>query len=351
MSFRNAKVHPVSVSPAEYHDVTMPRGQSAYPVSPSMLKEFAKCPDRWVRGYVPPDSDAKDRGNLLDTLILTPELFDIRYKVRPLTYETKGMECPTCKSVTDSRKCKKCGCDRVEKTVTEEWNWKSTTCQAWAEAQKPREVIDPEQLAAAQKAKARLLADERLAAFIGASRSQVLVTGEWHDEATGLVVPVRCLIDLLPDAKSEFQKCIGDFKSTRNAGRADFARDVFKFGHHIQAAFDLDLFIAATGEDRTTWCLIVQEPFPPYQPGRRMLDPTFLDMGRTQYVTALRRYCQCLATGAWGDYDDTPDAAQGWSIIEPENWMAQRVMAELPALVIPPEPNRDEPPTDDDLIP
>jgi hypothetical protein len=347
---RNAKVHPVSVSPAEYHDVRIPRGNRDYPVSPSMLKEFAKCPDRWVRGYVSPDSDAKDRGNLLDTLILTPELFDIRYKVHPPTYETKGMECPTCKSVTDSAKCAKCKTERVEIAVSNEWNWKSATCQKWVEAQRPREVIDPEQLESAQRAKARLLGDETLAAFIAASQTQVLVTAEWADEETGIVVPVRCLIDLVPDKASEFAKCLGDLKITRNASRAEFARDVFKFGHHLQGAFNLDLFTAATGEDRVSWCLIVQEAFPPYQPGKRLLDPTFLDLGRTQYVMALRNYCRCLKAGVWSGYDDTADAAQGWSVIEPENWMAQRVMAELPPLVIPPEPVRDKEPNDD-LIP
>jgi hypothetical protein len=305
MSFKNAKVVSVGVNPANYHNQEAKRGSKEFAVSPSSLREFWKCPRRWMDGYESPDSDAKDFGSLLDCRLLTPGEFDARYAIRPSTYK-------------DS----KTGEDKP-------FNLNSNVCKEWVKERGDREIVSSAQVASCNEAASRLMKDEIIAAWFDACDKQVLVTGEWHDEKTKMVVPVRCLMDFVPRVGTEFEKCLGDFKTTRNAGLQAWSRWCFQAGYHIQGAFDTDLFVAATGEDRMTWCFIVQESFAPWQTGKRMLSQEHgLDLGRLEYGRMLALYSQCLSTSCWPEYDDTDEAVQGWSLVTAEPWMENRMMFE-----------------------
>lgn len=326
MSIQNAKVIGGAVNPDDYHAVKHERGALDYPVSPSALKEFARCPRRWVKGYNPPESSAKAFGSLMDCIVLTPEQFSARYAVHPSGYKAVAMECPTCKSQSDSKSCRRCGVPRVPVETVRDWNWNSESCIEWKRNQGCRVIISQDDLTEVEEAAKALRADDVIAAFLDASDRQVLVEGEWHDEPTGLVVPVRCLIDLVPKVDSEFGKCVGDLKTSFTAALQPFSRNVHRFGYHVQAAFDLDLLVSSNGEDRNTWCLIVQESYAPWQPGKRILSQDFIELGRTEYRRALGLYCRCLSSGFWPGYDDTDEAVQGWSICNPEPWMGSEMM-------------------------
>lgn len=328
MRFINSKLIGSQVDAAEYHGQKIPRGMQAYPMSPSALKLFGHCPNRWLHGYQPPESEAKDWGSLLDCLVLTPELFSARYVVPPLTYTETRMKCPKCESLTDSKKCAKCKCDRIESEVSLLWSPQALKCQEWKNRQIEQglEVISQQDLDDAKAARERLLSDDVIKAFLDASDKQVLVEAQWQDDETGLTIPVRCLMDLVPRADTEFAKCLGDLKSSFTAALTPFARNVHKLGYHVQAAFDLDMFVAATGEDRNTWCFIIQESFPPWQSGKRILSQDFLELGRTEYKRLMRLYCQCLKTGFWPGYDDHDEAVQSWSLVAPEPWMGSEAL-------------------------
>ena len=324
MSFQNCKLAGENVDPQFYHDVPFERGSVEYPVSPSMLKQFAHCPSRWLRGYNPPETKGKDFGSVIDCLLLTPEQFSHKYAIQPLTYESEGMQCPVCKTISDSKSCREHKVDRVRVIVNKEWSGNSKICQEWSEIQTEngKEVITADILADATLAITRLKSDDVLGPYMEQSRRQVLVTGEWHDEPTGLTIPVRCLIDLAPADDSEFAGSLGDVKTTRTAALMAFQRDVFKYGYHLQAAFDLALFNAATGQERTDWCFLVQESYHPWQTGRRLLAQDFIDLGRCDYKRLLGNYCACVKSGKWPDYDENDEAVQGWSIVSPAPWMA-----------------------------
>ncbi len=249
-----------------------------------------------MAGYVPPGSDAKLYGNLLDTLVLTPELFESRYVLEPATYTN-------------------------EKGEVKKWSNNATVCKEWNAKQVGKTILSDGELFDAKAACKRLMGDEIIAAFIEASDKQVLVTAEWHDEPTGVIIPVRCLMDLVPRNDTEFAKSLGDLKSTRTGALIPFQRDVYKMGYHVQGAFDLDMFVAATGEDRVNWCLIIQESYHPWQSGKRLLAEDYLAIGRAEYANLLHLYCQCLKSGKWPGYDDNDEAAQGWSVVAPEPWM------------------------------
>ena len=86
MSFQKCKVKGMGVNSEAYHNQEAKRGTAEFILSPSSIKAFAECPSRWKAGYESPDSDAKDYGNLLDVLVLTPESFQERFSVKPSTY-------------------------------------------------------------------------------------------------------------------------------------------------------------------------------------------------------------------------------------------------------------------------
>lgn len=306
-------------SPDVYHKSLVARGAPNFPVSPSHLKEFARCPSRWVNGYESPDSDAKEWGSLIDCLLLTPEQFDSRYAVIP-------QDAPKKPSKSQLR-AKKPSPDTV---AAIEW-WKG-----FDESHPGVEIVSSELLADCNAAIKRLRSDDVANAFVDSCDKQVLVNAEWHDEKTELVIPVRCLMDLVPRKDTEFAKCLGDLKTGRSAALTPFQRQCFDLAWHVQGAFDTDLYVAATGEDRNSWCFIVQENFAPWQCGKRLLSQAFLELGQSTYKRQLANYCLCLKTGAWPGYDDTDEAVQGWSLVEPDPWMESKALFE-PKLEMPEE--------------
>lgn len=327
---KNARIVGRNVSSVEYHDQKSKRGSADYQVSPSMLKQFSWCPKRWIDGYEPRESATQKWGNLLDCLMLTPDQFKTRYAVQPEKYED-------------------------EKTSeVKDWNNRANVCKKWVADQEGKIIISFDTHKDASAAILRLREDLTVRSFVDQSEKQVWVAGEWHDKATKLVIPVRCLIDLEPKADSEFGKCLGDLKSTRSAALRPFLRDSFTYGHHIQAAFDLDLYRAAMpDEDRNTWCLVVVENYEPWTVGKRMMtdDPSqpenFLDLGRVTYRRLLANYCFCLKHNKWPDYDSHEGAVQGWSPLSAEVWM----MDHMPNAFELPEEDGDDEQTDSSDIP
>lgn len=296
MSFTNCKVVGKDVSPLAYHAQEAQRGSKDYIMSPSSLREFGHCPARWKAGYEPPDSDAKDWGSLFDTLALTRDQFGDRYAVEPGTYKN-------------------------EKGEVKPWNNNSNVCKAWREDQGEKEIVKAKQVEEAEFAIKCLLSDEIVRAWFDCCDRQVLVSGEWKTEA-GLIVPVRCLLDFVPRVGSEFEKCLGDLKTCRTAAVLPFQRDAFRMGYHVQAAFDLGLYSAATGEDRNTWCWVLSESYPPYQSGKRMLSQDFLTLGQATAGRLMENYAKCLLNDRWPGYDDHDEAVQNWTIVDAEPFMA-----------------------------
>lgn len=294
----NAKIVGVGVNPEQYHAARQdPRGSREWVMSPSQLKEFGACPRRWRDGYEPPDSKAKDWGSLLDCMILTPNQVAERYACTPETYERDG----------------------VAKT------WRNDTripeVAAWIAENEGKNIVSKEVMDNALAAVDRMNKDEILTAWRDACDTQVWVSAEWHDPQSKLVVPVRALLDYVAREDTEFQDCAGDLKCVRCANLRPFTRQVFQMGWHIQAAFCLDLLSAAEGRERSSWCWVIQESFPPFQTGRRLLSQKFLTLGRATYQRLLGTYCNCLMSGRWPDYDDMGTSIQGWSVVDSEEWM------------------------------
>jgi len=315
MSFHNVKVMSKDTNPLDYLRQESTRGKLALPMSSGSLRTFSHCPSRWRAGYESPDSEAKQFGRLLDCRLLTPEQFEARYAIQPEKYKSED------------------GADKP-------WNNNAKVCRAWVADQMAagREVVKRSEVNACDVARGRMMLDEVIKAFSECSNKQVWLAGEWKDDATGLVVPVKCLIDYVPRKDTEFANCLGDLKTTRNAEHMAWQRWCYQAGYFIQAAFNIAMYVAATGEDRNTFCFILQENYEPWETAKRMLSQDFLALGTAAFTTMLENYCACLKYDRWPGYDDhdeagvltdmpieiRPQSIQGWSWVRPDSRMAER---------------------------
>jgi len=362
--FKNATIKTVNADALDYHKPQAPRGSKDFVMSSSALRLFAAFPSKWRAGYELPPSASLEYGSLFDMLVLTPDQFPKRYMVQPEKYQSKTLRCPECGSISDAVKCNKCKKPREETLVEKDWSNNSDTCRKWVQDQKDKgiEIITSFDYNDASAAKKRLLADAQIKRFLDACQKQVWVVAEWKDEATGLVIPVKCLIDLVARTDSEFPKSIGDLKSTRNAHPLAWAKWASFAGYDIQAAWNTDLFVAATGREIVNFCFVLSENFAPWEIGRRFMsqdidepgmDAGSIASGRRQYRAILADYCQCLKTGKWPGYDDTDEAsADGWTLVQPDPYSEQRRLFAPKYVFTEPETEDNTPESDDpDLIP
>lgn len=337
MSFQNARIRKVGASPIEYRATEARRGDRAFPIGSSSLRAFWSCPAKWVKPIELPDGEitywelpgtkATEWGNLFDCMLLTPEQFGERYALKPAVYPCE----PTKKD------------PRMEKP----WNANSTWCSEWIEQCEAsgRIPVSGSDMFKVQQAIGAFTSDPILGPYVEESERQVWIEGEWRDEATKLVVPVKCLIDLCPREDSEFHKSIGDVKTTKNARVLSWEKWCHAIGYEIQAAWNTDLFVAATGREILSFCFLLSESEAPYQPGRRMMSQDIIDprsdqgdiaSGRRQYRQMMADYCKCLASGFWPGFDDTDESIAGWSLVRP-NPYAEQARAFAPKYALPDE--------------
>src|SRR3990167_4631910 len=293
--FRNAHIVGTGIDSAAYHRTSEKRGAPTFPVSNSMLGDFAACPARWIRGYTRPETKVLITGSLVDCLLLTPEMFGEKYTECPAQYPgAKGEMKP--------------------------WTFQATYCKEWRKANKGLEPVKSDDLEEARAAVSAVLEDTELEEMLRGAQKQVMVVGEWHDRATSLVIPVKALLDIVPAKAGPLGKMLIDYKTTRNASLRKWTRDCYDFGYGTQAAFHSFLYVTATGEDRCSFGHIVQETVAPFHVEKRVLTSEFVTLGRGQYMAALKLYCQCLATNKWPGYYAQIEI-DGWQEVSPEAWM------------------------------
>jgi hypothetical protein len=87
----------------------------------------------------------------------------------------------------------------------------------------------------------------------------------------------------------------------------------------------MEAFNLATGEKRDCFVHLIQESSRPYMTARRMLSVEFMELGRLEYKRQLERYCRCLKSNTWPDYDSEDDLNgmifDGFRIVEPDTYM------------------------------
>ena len=268
----------LNVSEAAYH---------AFPaVSKSTLWKFAKNPAKWfkTRHEKLEPTASMVWGSLVDCLVLQPH---------------ELAECFAVSSFADFR---------------------TKEAQAWRDSQTVP-VITLAQVEEAKKAAELIRAHHFAGAMLDGSTCQVSALSEGLDPETGERFTGKCRVDIVPGASGAFGDWLIDLKTTQSI--AKLPSTIADFGYHVQAAWYLDMFNAASGEDRTRWGFIFQESEAPYEIAVVELDPEDIAAGRKWYLRALSQWCQSHKTGNFpSPWDDEikvvslPGWARKWAECE-----------------------------------
>jgi hypothetical protein len=298
--FKNAKVVASGYSSELYHKQEAKRGTAGYVVSRSALVEFSHCPHRWRAGYKDDGTTATEFGLALDCVLLTPKRFELDYAVTPVTY-------------TD------------EKTGEEKpWTFAAKVCKKWKEEHEGKTIIKRDVWENVLTAAHVADEDEVISVVLKSAETQLYITADYFDSTTGLTIPVKTLIDIVPAVDGPWGRTLWDLKSARDASATGWPKVIYSNGYAVQAAMILDLYAAARpGEKRDAFYHAVVENVAPFEPGRRVVGDQFIDLGRRNYQMALNEYAVCVKENRWPGYDTQRNGEQyqGCTICSPDSWM------------------------------
>ena len=107
-----------------------------------------------------------------------------------------------------------------------------------------------------------------------------------------------------------------DLKTTQDASSAAFAKSCANFRYHVQAAWYLDAYQAATGDLPGGFIFIAVEKTPPYAVALYELDGEAIDLGRFLARRDLARYANAREFDLWPGYSDTiqPLSLPKWAL-------------------------------------
>ena len=183
---------------------------------------------------------------------------------------------------------------------------------------------------------------ERDDAHASAARRLLSTEGETElsayaaDPATG--VAVRCRFDLLagvslasgtPEQTAE-RVIAADVKKTRDATPRGFARSVWQYRYHVQAALYSDIYYWITGQPLAGYTIIAIEEAPPHAVQVFAISDEDMQTGRELYQRDLSLLAQCLERDEWPLIPHWLD--EGWpsayaatpSVLSLEPWMRER---------------------------
>lgn len=302
------------------------RGAKDYPVDAWDLIAFGRSPLRWVNTPRPDPDDKPDFSELVRLLHLTPELASRHYLQRPETYEALRLACPKCGSTGPARVCRACNMGRRNVVEKRPWSHQAKYCAQWtADAQKRLLKIVPAQdWQRAIQAVAHLNADSEVADLLTQSTRQLALRGTWHDEETGLDIPLRSLLAYAPASGESHDDKLASLTITRDASPIAWAAAAYYRGQHVAAALKQDLYAAATADPRPTHLWVLVERDEPHLIGRRRTTPEMLNAGRQALTDLLAAYAKCLDQGVWPAFDpERPGSLDAWTQFHLEPWMTQ----------------------------
>ena len=123
----------------------------------------------------------------------------------------------------------------------------------------------------------------------------------WMDMQSGVPCKAR------PDLMSADGMVCFDLKTTANAAREDFARQLWNLRYDIQAAFYMDGMHATNDVMPAHFVWACVEVEPPHGVAWYRMGHSDLEIARADIHNAAYRYAQCKATDTWPGY---PDAVQ-----------------------------------------
>lgn len=173
--------------------------------------------------------------------------------------------------------------------------------EAFVQESEGKEIIATlDQYQQALKIKEAVLSHPKAAALLSEGIAEKPIFGQLGG------VPARCKPDFL---NTKYNVCI-DIKTTSNSSPDEFAKSVWNFRYHVQAAMYLDLTRAQK------FFFIAVEKDAPYNCEVYELDVESIEIGRQEYLADIETYKECLKTQNWHGYTETQDI----HIISLPNW-------------------------------
>ncbi len=319
---------PAFCLPSEYHGADRPpRGCPSRVMSQSSLKDFDRNPAVWIDGVERDRTKAMDFGSLTDALLLTKDRFGEIFATQPAEYTPTTAE-PRPWSIR-LKACKQWLIDHpgedspewepVDPAPPKPWNNNSTQCREWVAKQEAAGliVVHAAEVARAEKARDKAKADPIFAAVLANAQTQIKVEASWNDPATGLIVPLQGLIDIVSAINGT--PAIIDLKCCRDASPHGWPRQFSNMGYGIQLALYRDIWnahaaaYAEVERVELTGHLLIENPS--LALAYRIAPDHLVERGRRRYEAMLGHYCQCLASGDWHGYDRGE-----WTVTEDVPW-------------------------------
>ncbi len=260
----------IKATSREYHAAKASPTNLQGAVSKSLLWKFNESPFKWRYGKPKPTSEAMRLGLLVHTLALTPAEFSEAYAVSPFD------------------------------------SFRTNESKAWRQEQEDagRSVITQATLDQAQSI-AECITSTDILHYIGERQCEVAVVANFHG------TQVRGMIDIVPT----YGNMLMDLKTTSSIESLDaLARLICNRGYDWQAAMYLDLWNAATGEERDEFQFLFVEVDDPHETAIVTLSPDVIADGRTGYMNALMRWKECIRKNHF------PEAVEGIQTIEKPHW-------------------------------
>lgn len=244
-------------------------------VSPSQIKVLARSPLHYWDQFLAPDrekrkaTDAMRRGTALHTAVLEPELWDDTIAVPPHSFDRRNTA----------------GRERAK---------------VFEEESAGKLVLSPDDADLVRRM-ADAVRRHPAAAFLLELPGRREASYTWTDPTTGLACKTR------PDWHSEDCKIVVDVKTTKDASRAEFAKDIVNFGYHVQAAWNR----GALSAEQFLW--IAVEPERPHGVAVYPASASLLAAGERRINAAMEQLAQF-----WREYGaDRPWPGYGDLVAEP----------------------------------
>jgi len=93
-----------------------------------------------------------------------------------------------------------------------------------------------------------------------------------------------------------------DIKTTDSI--KSFAKSIYNYGYHRQAAMQIDGLKQHDGKDRFFGFMVVENKAP-YLTACFVLNQASVDQGRREYLDAAATFSECMSTGIWPGYEDS----------------------------------------------
>jgi hypothetical protein len=235
------------------------------PLSQSSLKQFKKSPKHYIQYLMQPRKDAEvlTVGSLIDCLALTPEDYEKTFRV----YEKFDK-----RSNADKLKwqelCDSASKDKVQLITKQQYDEAKIVVDALYSYNDARELLE-----AKKNAQAKI---------------------NWKDKATGL--PIVAKIDFECEiGKSHY---LVDLKTTGSGQPDDFNRDIFKYGHNLQAACYLLAYQKKFFKFPEFLNLVVEKE-PPYNVTIMYYDAKAIEQAKDEFYGLLKAFRRCMDENKW----------------------------------------------------